>query len=218
MRWILLGILVVALAALLAWRLTRETAAPGIPDTPAPESIVIPEVAESSHAPSRAHGLGNGEAIESYAESVAGAPTESAPVDGRVVDFAGAGIPGARVDVSHVDPSSRMFRVEQPQQITDAKGQFRFGALWKGQWALVARAEGFAAETSRKFTAPASNVQIVLLRTCTISGSIVDKSTGAPAPNVGVAAFSDSQLDHRASKSGADGKFRIDGVKPGDPG
>ena len=217
-RWIGLGILVVACAALLAWRLTGGPEEPRNSVAPVAESISALDDGVSGHAPNATQGVGNIAPPAPHAENVAKKPPESAPVDGRVVDSSGAGIPGAQVDVSHVDPSLPMPPATQSRRITDADGRFQFAALWKGRWALLARAEGFAADTSRKFTVPASNVQIVLLKAGTISGTVVDKNTGVPAPNVGVAAFSDSQLDHRASKSGADGKFRIDGVKPGDPG
>ena len=145
---------------------------------------------------------------------------EAAPVDGSVVNTAGEGIVGALVYVYETDrvTSGPLLsdRATQSRQVTDENGQFRFAALWKGKWRLYAQAESFAASVTDWFAVPSGSVQIVLGLPGTVSGTIVHEVTGERAPNVGVVALTEFARDQRQSASDEMGKFRIEGLTPGD--
>ena len=145
---------------------------------------------------------------------------EAAPVAGRVVDTEGHGIPGALVYVYETDrfPEGPLTssRATQSRQITDGEGRFLFAGLWTGKWRLYTQADGFASETTDWFPVPADGVWITLGDGGAVSGTVVDSTSGGPVADIPVAVRMDFVRDQRGAKSGPDGAFRIEGVRPGD--
>ena len=107
--------------------------------------------------------------------------SRGAAVSGVVRDDQGAPVAGAMVSLfgEGADPSPTS---------TDAAGAFRVGDLAKGRpLMLTASAPGFAF-SSRSVTPPAENVALVLGKSGTIRGKVVDGATGAPITAFSVAA------------------------------
>lgn len=101
-------------------------------------------------------------------------------VTGEVKDDQGAPIAGAMVSLfgEGADPSPTA---------TDASGAFRIDNLARGRaLMLTASAPGFAF-SSRSVTPPAENVALVLGKSGTIRGRVVDGATGAPITAFSVA-------------------------------
>ncbi|HTY42350.1 MAG TPA: carboxypeptidase regulatory-like domain-containing protein [Thermoanaerobaculia bacterium] len=104
-----------------------------------------------------------------------------AAITGVVHDDQGAPIPGASVSAlgEGLDPR---------QTNTDGSGAFRLDDLVKGRpLMLAANAPGYGF-TSRSVTAPAEGITVVLGKTGTIRGRVVDAATGAPVTTFSVGA------------------------------
>lgn len=151
--------------------------------------------------------------------------TPGAAVAGRVIDEAGAAVPGARVVFSGASDWSLQADERKDGVVTGADGRFAFPALPAGSFRFVARHEKFAPGTSAIFTLDGSHatdgVEIRLTAGATIAGKVVDGG-GLPVASaqVRVAVSTRSMIgsEPRQVFTADDGTFAVAGLpkKPHD--
>ena len=124
-------------------------------------------------------------------------------VRGVVRDLSGGEVPGA--EVQSVDAFA----------VAGDDGAF---ALWvlPGELSISARADGYA-EGQSHGVAPGHDFQIFLIPEAVLLGQVVRASDGAPVEGAKVYAEGESFVAMRSGSAftGADGRFRIDGLEPG---
>lgn len=108
---------------------------------------------------------------------------------------------------------------DEARMVTAADGAFELAGLPPGSFALQASAPGFAPGASQTISlnaSPIRGIQIQLTRGATLSGRIL----GLPAelfPRTQVFAYNNPETEiPRVASPGADGRFRIDNLGPGD--
>ncbi len=146
------------------------------------------------------------------------------PIEGAVVELhAGAAAPGLQVlDWWSQASASRDIAEPVTSSATDATGTVVFSKLRPGQWAMVVSARGFARAARACWTtanASAPNPIVVRLdRGHTVTGRVVDARGRTRAS--AIVRIEDSEQRIAAYAPGgttdAEGRFRIDGVPPGD--
>lgn len=152
------------------------------------------------------------------------------PVAGRVVDPAGAPVPGAQVDVDAPEAASSRFMgglvgFEGPQpRLTDSEGRFAFPGAAPGTPLVVrAVAAGFIESTSETLTLGPQgkdDIEIRLLAGGTLEGS-VRSADGRPVAGARVQ-WVPQQAGHSAPRiridpatTDADGRYVLSGLPPG---
>ena len=168
-------------------------------------------------------------AHEDYTDStrrlaVRGAPvtadftlTPGASIRGVVVFRDGTPVPGALVTASGGRSSKRFNR-----ELTtgDAEGTFHLKGLGAGAIELTASGRGAASAAPTivelDIGEQREDVRVIVDRAFSVSGTLVDKASGTPVPNVQVGCFSFTSraAAFASSPSGADGAFEIHGVRP----
>ena len=134
--WVGLGLALVAVVGLFAWRALDDDPAP---DTAAEAEATRPADTPDSK-PSRKPRL-DGLSLRS---------AQKASVRGHVVDESGRGIEGARVcALPDNDALEGAARVEPTCVLTDAAGAYELGGLWPVRSRLMASARGFEPKTWR---------------------------------------------------------------------
>lgn len=108
---------------------------------------------------------------------------------------------------------------------TDAEGRFRLGGLPPGEAEIRAEAKGYLEERLTRVEAGADDVAIVLARQASIEGRVADAATGRPVPSFEARARIDPQAPRgrggdrhgraQANARDPEGRFRIDGLRPG---
>ncbi len=131
-------------------------------------------------------------------------------IAGRVVDESGRPIVGAMID------TARERLTGEVPILTDEQGRFGVTKLTPGTVVLVARAPGFLPGLVRPFIGvDAGPVEIRLERGGTLRGLIADRD-GKPIAGADVHVFAAKAIDRDLGhvRSGADGRFRLDGSPP----
>jgi large repetitive protein len=136
-------------------------------------------------------------------------------VAGRVVDDTGRPVPGARVELTPVNP----FEVRLYRDVTGEDGRFRLSPVLAGKYRLKAGAEGFT-DTEQPGTLavagePVSNLEVALDKGAVLSGKIL----GLPAEDlaqVEVEARDDSGGETLAAWTDGRGRYEIRSLAPGD--
>ena len=137
--------------------------------------------------------------------------------EGRVVDEDGAPLPGAEVRILG-DRASEAIVPLGDRFTSGADGRFSFAA--PEEVVLEARKAGFAPARGRvdyavrvsgRLTLRLARVRSEILA---IEG-IVEDSAGIPLPGASVTAQARASRDEAVARTGADGRFRVDGLAPG---
>lgn len=147
----------------------------------------------------------------------------------RVVDESGSRVPCNDVTANPVT-EGRALRggMASVGSSVNSEGEIEVGGLFDGEWDLIASAPGYANSAPVRISIPSSSarVDLVVLRTATVSGVVVD-GRGEAAPwatvNVGVRESGDEDwrwsLSWRGSpvdgRADAEGRFTVSGVPPG---
>jgi hypothetical protein len=144
--------------------------------------------------------------------------SRGAAVRGTVVDGAGKPIGGARVVAT---AASEPFPVVDPRRdgvVSKSDGTFELAALSAGTWRLTATHTTYGPTTSTPIAldgaSPKTGVKLVLEPGGTLTGVVTDAS-GAPVASANVRVVVRGNVFWRAQRqafSGADGKFKLEGL------
>lgn len=90
-------------------------------------------------------------------------------------------------------------------------GSFMLEFVPKGQWRLEARAEGYAVGQAEHVAADSNDVQIILKKGATVSGTVVSSESSKPVSNVAIRLLPSggSRLNNHEITGGADGSFEF---------
>lgn len=166
-----------------------------------------------------------GQGTLSEPESTDGAPVtlrlrEGAVLEGRVRDGQGAPVRVFSVLVSRRLGALQRAALE-PTHVVDAEGHFRLHALPPGPAEVVVVAPGLSLSEPVAVELAASQprrVEVVLERGAEVSGRVVDRESGAPIEGARVSlerAAADPLLSGVVARTGADGRFRLEGLPSG---
>ncbi|MEW6074461.1 MAG: carboxypeptidase-like regulatory domain-containing protein [Planctomycetota bacterium] len=144
-----------------------------------------------------------------------------ATVEGVVVGPAGSGVEGATVTIQTA-PMQGMARLqgrlELPEARSDEAGAFRLEDLGEGTATLVATHPDYAASAPVSVPAAAgavvSGVTLALRRGGILTGEVYDRR-GEPAAGATVILQDTSLLEPTIATAGAEGTFRLEGLRPG---
>ena len=125
-------------------------------------------------------------------------------LDGRVIDSRGRPLKG--ISLRLTGPTETL------QSISAGEGQFGFGSVPSGDYAIEVSGDGFVTLRERvRFLPRGPRLLVEMVRAAEVSGSVFD-AEGAPLAN----AIVDAQLpDRRQTRSDAQGRFRLRGLPPG---
>ncbi|QDV06582.1 Cna protein B-type domain protein [Planctomycetes bacterium Poly30] len=150
----------------------------------------------------------------------------AARITGLCVDDVGMPVRDRKLTCHRIVPGSLGdVRLDRRQAQTDDEGAFAFEGLVSGTWgiSLVSETHVTPQEVRVVVRGEEEDLEIVALRSCTISGTVVDPD-GNPASGVRVGQFSDEPV-WRAALSGTsfpepttsqeDGTYKLLGVVPG---
>ncbi|UQA61070.1 carboxypeptidase regulatory-like domain-containing protein [Polyangium aurulentum] len=146
-------------------------------------------------------------------------------IEGVVVDDSGSPVPSYRLVVELYLPKTEGLELGtrgRPKTVEDAAGAFRWDRLPEGRYVIVATAEGRPPGKSETIEVEAGrsarNVKITLPRAATLTGNVLDETSGRPIAGATV------HLDGMTS-GGSDpippattderGEFSLAGVPPG---
>lgn len=140
---------------------------------------------------------------------------ESAGISGRVVDPAGAGVPGAPVFPLLQDGKERQASaVLADATLADDQGNFAVPWLEAGTWTLQARAQGFAPTTAAPIATGTQDAVIQLETGMFVSGRTVEGA--APASDVKVSLVAVGiDAPELTVTSDEQGAFIFDAIGPG---
>ena len=141
-------------------------------------------------------------------------------LSGVVTDVSGGPIAGARIDAAKLGAMARPDRAVATA-MTGADGKYQL-AVAEGQLLVAARSTDYAAQ-SRIVDVGASGAtaDFALVPGGVIEGIVIDETTRAPVPGATVIAQRDSAAIMLAETggalvvAGADGRFRLSGLRPG---
>jgi len=135
---------------------------------------------------------------------------EGAKIDGRVVDALSRPVGDARVRVFHAVGALQ----SAVETRSDAQGKFE---LWAAPGGVTVSIEAPGHVSLRRWVvAPSRRVAWQLTPASSISGSVVDPTSGAPVVGVEVRASLDGRrVESAAAVSGKDGLFTIAGLEAG---
>jgi protocatechuate 3,4-dioxygenase beta subunit len=142
-------------------------------------------------------------------------------VRGTVRDEEGTPIRGAAVEAHFFEEGREL----SSRGATEAEGRFRLRGLPPGETEIRAEARGYLEERLTNVETGVDDVSIVLARQASIEGQVVDAATGRPVPSFEARARIDREAlrgrggdrHERAQATARDpeGRFRIDGLRPG---
>lgn len=124
---------------------------------------------------------------------------------GRVISESGTPVGGASIEAANRSTS------------TNNEGRFEIAGLSDGPAKVVAMGEGYQPETIALELSPGRvhDVQLVLKAGGAIVGYVFEKTKPIPGAKVAVMRSADLD-DHRSAATDAEGRFRIDGLQPGE--
>ncbi len=146
-------------------------------------------------------------------------------VSGVVRDGSGSAIEGAHVFVagtssngSERDLSNE--RAALSKTATDSDGRWQLNTLFiKEDFTLTYRfgasAPGYTTAISEFVTTGSTDVDFTLSAGGSVSGEVVNASTGEPVPNIAVTVGSKHPLDRKHTNTDADGQFQMAALRPG---
>jgi 5-hydroxyisourate hydrolase-like protein (transthyretin family) len=151
-------------------------------------------------------------------------PTQSYHIRGTVTNQAAKPIEGAKVRLwwgryPFNQSLRRSVSGALDETMTDASGRFSFGGLWPGErYNVMVDAEGYGTAESSEATGRAAEEhdfgRIMVVDTSGyVAGTVVD-AVGNPFPGAGVFNQGDAPAPVK-SWTGANGRFRLDGLFPG---
>ncbi len=133
-----------------------------------------------------------------------------AALGGAVVDDSGAPLPGVQIEARTQDGPEPVAQVR-----SDAGGRFRLGQLAAGRYAVQARLAHHELAVLPAVVAPATQpLRIVLQRTATLSGQVLDVS-GQPAAGATVTVAGSGVWPPKALTSDAGGRFELTPIPAG---
>lgn len=163
-------------------------------------------------------GVGAATVVGDEAQPLALDLIPAAPLDGRIQYADGRPAAGAWVyprewigEKSIWSGFSTGLRVQ-----TNAAGEFRFPALWRGDWRLTVKAAGAPTLETGPLSGHGGAVEITLARGGSIQGSVVDVASGEPAAGVHIVVPGIVRRDRFETITGADGAYLIAGMLAGD--
>ncbi len=140
---------------------------------------------------------------------------------GRVVDDRGRPLRAFTVSAAPYEHAERgRFGDRVVVACEDESGAFALSGLFAGRWFVAVRAAGHADARSTFVDVPGASATIALERLGSVAGRVVDAS-GAPVEGAYVHGVSRMEQAWRpplaleSRTTGADGRFRVDGVVPG---
>ena len=137
---------------------------------------------------------------------------------GEALD-AGTGLPVAGASAVLAEPQDMLGRLSPPPPgrgrcgLSDAGGRFDLSAPPAARWWLLVHHPAYLPELV-ELPAGAATGAVRLRRAASIAGRVLDAS-GAPLSGVRVRALCPSAVDVAEAESGADGAYRLDGLRPG---
>ncbi|MHC4473409.1 MAG: carboxypeptidase regulatory-like domain-containing protein, partial [Planctomycetota bacterium] len=134
-------------------------------------------------------------------------------IAGVVVDEAGKPLAGVRIWVSESRRSDTPRMPISQNLSTDQEGAFRVDSLPPGIFTLNLSLDGYARESVNDVAAGRTDLRVTMVEGKAIEGRVVYPD-GTPAAGVSVAARGEDG-NSRGSRTGEDGKFEIDGIRPG---
>ncbi|MDQ3338649.1 MAG: carboxypeptidase regulatory-like domain-containing protein [Myxococcota bacterium] len=141
-------------------------------------------------------------------------------LSGVVTDVSGGPIAGARIDAAKLGAMARPDRAVATA-LTGADGKYQV-AVAEGQLLVAARSADYAAQSRIVDVGPSgATADFALVPGGVIEGIVVDEKTRAPVPGAIVNAERDSaaiilaETGGAVAIAGADGKFRMTGLRPG---
>ena len=142
--------------------------------------------------------------------------TMQARASGVVVDRAGHGIQGARLEFRAAEPRRGGLAAPPQQTRTDADGRFAVGNLLPGAGSWAVRASGYGGQRAT-FTAAAGerlDLRLVLDAAAELHGRVED-SAGTGVAGARVQAEGPDRFELDAATTAADGTFRLGGLPAG---
>ncbi|HEV8376306.1 MAG TPA: carboxypeptidase regulatory-like domain-containing protein, partial [Candidatus Polarisedimenticolia bacterium] len=139
-------------------------------------------------------------------------------VSGTVRDDAGSPLAGASVQAKFFEEGRRL----SAQDETDREGRFRISGLPSGSVELRTDAKSFFPITKEKVPAGTLDLELKMTRQASLSGQVLDDSTGLPATIFNVALTPESSWgfvpwwssQQARTFEDAEGRFRIEGLRP----
>lgn len=221
-RW-LIAIIAMGIVALYLSSRSREVPAPpasstgaGLaPESPARAAPVPQRPARervAAQTPSSGSAAARSRAHLALAADEAPAPAcgvECVPVSGTVLDASGGAIAGARVRAS--DSHGALLATA----VSSGAGTFRLSVA-PGLTRISAGADGYS-EQLEDILAPIGGLRLVLAAESAIAGRVVIEGTQQPVAGAVVTAVSEEGLptEPRATRTTADGAFRVSGLSAG---
>jgi protocatechuate 3,4-dioxygenase beta subunit len=140
---------------------------------------------------------------------------------GRVVLESGEPVAGARLAADEMARRQVMYGQGRGEvvAISGPGGEFRIGGRGEGSWVITAEAPGFPPESATVKSGTRDAV-ITLRAGGSITGFVVDESTGAPVPDLPVSAnpmvWTAGGPQPKTATTGKDGSFAIRDLKAGE--
>jgi len=145
-------------------------------------------------------------------------PPPSLAFRGQVLD-AGTGLPVAGARAVLAEPGDLLARLAPPPPgrgrcgLSGADGAFSLAAPLEARWWLLVHHPGYLPALV-EVAAGAASAAVRLERAGAIAGRVLDAS-GAPLAGVRVRGLCPSAVDVVEDESGADGSYRLEGLRPG---
>jgi len=98
---------------------------------------------------------------------------------------------------------------------SDSEGRFDLAYVEQGKWRAQVWAEGYAPATSDWIASNATEKRITLTLGGSVSGVVMDATTGAPAPNLSAHVVGKNRPDS-VTKTDGSGQFRVSSLEPGE--
>lgn len=145
---------------------------------------------------------------------------------GRVVDGQGNGIVGAEITAMSHSPANRERGLSKGVATSGRDGEFFIEDVMPGTYTLMAKADGFQAETPTRIKSGETNIVLRMSKQGSVMGRVLDGDTGRPVPNFKVfirevnptspqLALRGRIVGRTNVQGSSDGRFEVGGVSTG---
>ena len=140
-------------------------------------------------------------------------------ISGYVRNAEGEGIAGATIYPHRQAGGEEVFTLQWAISMwveTDDEGRFTIDNLWEGEWQLVAQHDDYATLVSDFITVGTTDAELIMGQGGSVSGTVVEASTSAPAPGVKLTITSEFRRDKFDVTSDESGAFQIATLSTGE--